>query len=45
MWLYLRKTGHSAQISDVEILVLLCSALFAPYRGEVGFSVSHTISE
>ena len=39
------KIRHSAQILDVEILVLPCSALFAPYRGEVGFSVPHTIPE
>ena len=33
------KTRHSTQISDVEILVSMCSVLFAPYRGEVGYLI------
>ena len=39
----LENTDHSAQISDVEILVPHCSTLFTLRKGEVRISIAYII--
>ena len=39
------KTDHSAQISDIEILVPRCEALFTPHESEVRFAIAITALE
>ena len=37
------KTDHFAQISDIEILVPRCSALFTLHNGEVRIAIAYTV--
>ena len=39
------KTDHFAQISDIEILVPHCSALFSLCNGEVRITIVYTVLE
>ena len=39
------KTDHLAQISDIEIVVLRCSALFTLRNGEVRIVIEYTVVE
>ena len=40
-----KKTDHFAQISDIEILVPHCSALFTPCNGEIRILIAYTVLE
>ena len=48
MYMYVtasEKIDHFAQISDIEILVPHCSALFTLRNGEVRIAISYTVLE
>ena len=39
------KTDHLAQVSDIEILVPRCSALFTLRNGDVRITIAYTVLE
>ena len=39
------KTDHLAQVTDIEILVPWCSALFTLRNGEVRMAIAYTVLE
>ena len=39
------KNDHLAQVSDIEILVPHCSALFTLSNGEVRIAIAYTVLE